>query len=52
MFRSTTVTHAELNQLRHIKDVVRLGRVRHIERHQVILDHGTLPELPMDSLKM
>ncbi len=43
MFRCATVTQAELNQLRRIKDIVRLDRVRRIERDRIILDHGTVP---------
>lgn len=49
MFRCATVTQAELNQLRRIKNIVRMGRVRRIERDRIILDQGTLPANP-DSL--
>ena len=49
LFRCATVTRAELDQLRRIKDIVRLGRVRRIERDQIILEHGTVPANP-DSL--
>ncbi len=43
MFRCATVTQAELNQLRRIKNIVRLGRVQRIERDRIVLEHGTVP---------
>jgi hypothetical protein len=46
MFRCATVTQAELNQLRRIKDIVRLGRVQRVERDRIILDRGTVPANP------
>jgi hypothetical protein len=49
MFRCATVTQAELNQLRRIKNIVRLGRVRRIERDRIVLEHGMVPASP-DSL--
>ncbi len=49
MFRCATVTRAELDQLRRIKNIVRRGRVRHIERDRIILEHGNVPAHP-DSL--
>lgn len=41
-----TVTKGELAALRRIANVVRLGRVRRIERDRIVLDHG---EVPTDS---
>lgn len=46
MYRCATVTEAELDQLRRIDDVVRLGRVHAIETDQVALDRGTFPTGP------
>lgn len=46
MYRAPTVTHSELEQLRRIEDVVRLGRVRSIGRQAIALDGGTIPTSP------
>jgi hypothetical protein len=46
MFRGPTVSAGELEQLRRIEDVVRLGRVRRIERRAILLDEGTIPTNP------
>lgn len=43
MFRGAVISEAELGLLRRIDDVVRLGRVRRIERDQIILDNGCIP---------
>jgi len=43
MFRGAVISEAELGLLRRIEDVVRLGRVRRIERDRIILDHGSVP---------
>jgi hypothetical protein len=43
MFRGAVVSEAELALLRRIDDVVRLGRVRRIERDQIVLDDGGVP---------
>jgi hypothetical protein len=42
-YRGATVTAAEIDELRRIKDVVRLGHVRRIERDRIVLDDGTVP---------
>jgi len=42
MYRCATVTRAELDQLRRIDDIVRLGRVEQIERDRIVLEHGTV----------
>jgi hypothetical protein len=42
MYRCATVTRAELEQLRSIKDVVRLGHVQSIEANAIVLDRGTV----------
>ncbi len=43
MYRCTTVSAPELDALRRIEDVVRLGRVTRIDRDRVTLERGTLP---------
>ena len=42
MFRCSTVTPAELTQLRRIEQVVRMGRVQSISADQIVLDGGVL----------
>ncbi|MGI1845986.1 hypothetical protein [Rhodococcus sp. SJ] len=42
MYKGPTVSTAELEQLRRIEDVVRLGHVRRIEHDTIVLDHGTI----------
>jgi hypothetical protein len=46
MYRSAIVADWELDRLRRIQDVVRLGRVRRIERDRVVLDQGVIPAGP------
>ena len=43
MYRCATVTQAELEQMRRINDVIRLGRVQHIEADRIVLDEGEVP---------
>jgi hypothetical protein len=43
MFRCAIVSPLELQQLRRIRRVVRLGHVRAIEAHRIVLDHGEVP---------
>jgi hypothetical protein len=43
MFRGAVVSEGELALLRRIEDVVRLGRVRRIERDQIVLEDGSVP---------
>jgi hypothetical protein len=40
MYRCSTVTRAELEQLRRITNVIRMGRVQHIEADRIVLDGG------------
>jgi len=40
-FHCTTVNPAELDALQQIQDVVRLGRVRHIDATEIVLERGT-----------
>ena len=42
MYRCATVTRAELEQLRRIKEVVRLGHVQQIEKDAIVLEQGTI----------
>ena len=43
MFHAATISELELNQLRRIERLVRLGRVKHIKKDQILLDRGTYP---------
>lgn len=43
MFRGPTVSEGEVEQLRSIERVVRLGKVRRIESRALVLDKGTVP---------
>jgi hypothetical protein len=46
MYRCATVSKAELEQLRKLRNVVRMGRVQSISPTEMVLDHGTLPVTP------
>jgi hypothetical protein len=46
MWRCATVTLAELEQLRRIKNVIRSGRVQHIEANRIVLEKGTVQTSP------
>lgn len=46
MYKSATASAWELDQLRRIHNVVRLGRVRRIERDAIVLDEGTIATSP------
>jgi len=46
MYRCATVSMAELEQLRRIRDVVRLGHVSRIETHRIVLDAGSVATTP------
>jgi hypothetical protein len=43
MFRGPTVSTAEIELLRQVDGVIRLGRVRRIEADTIRLDEGTIP---------
>ncbi|GAA1647864.1 NAD(P)/FAD-dependent oxidoreductase [Nonomuraea maheshkhaliensis] len=45
-FRCATVSRAELEQLRRIRNVVRLGRVKRITETEIELDGGAVPTGP------
>jgi len=40
MYRGTMLSGRELDALRQIEDVIRLGHVRRIERDRIVLEHG------------
>jgi len=42
MYKGATVIASELDQLRQVRDVVRLGKVRRIERDSIVLDEGRI----------
>jgi hypothetical protein len=46
MFRGPTLSEGEVEELRRIDGVVRLGRVRRLERDRIVLDGGVLPTSP------
>ena len=46
MYKAATIADWELDLLRCIENVVRLGHVRRIERDRIILDKGTIPTSP------
>ncbi len=46
LYRCATVTHAELEQLRRIRNVVRLGRVQSIEPARILFARGSVPADP------
>ena len=46
MFRGTMLSARELELVRRIEDVVRLGRVRRIEADRIVLEHGEVPTGP------
>ena len=43
MFHGATVSQMELEELRRIKNVVRMGRVQRIEKDRIVLEQGTIP---------
>lgn len=43
MCRAAVVSEGELALLRQVEDVVRLGKVRRIERDRIVLDEGSVP---------
>ena len=43
MYHGAVVSRAELEELRQIKNIVRLGRVLRIEKDRITLEHGSVP---------
>jgi len=48
-FRCATVSTEELNQLRKVKHIVRMGRVQSIDANEIVLAQGRLP-IPSNTL--
>jgi hypothetical protein len=46
MYRGPTISTQEIEQLRRVEDVVRLGKVRRLERDRIVLDGGEVPTSP------
>ncbi|MCL4745083.1 MAG: NAD(P)-binding protein [Burkholderiaceae bacterium] len=46
MYRCAIVSDAELQQMRRISNVVRLGHVAAIESERIVLEHGVVPTSP------
>jgi hypothetical protein len=46
MYKSATIADWELDLLRRIRSVVRLGHVRRIERDRIVLEQGSIPAGP------
>ena len=46
MMKGATVSVRELEQLRRIENVVRLGHVERIEPDRIVLEHGSIPTTP------
>ena len=46
MYRGTMLSARELEGLRQITDVVRLGRVRRVEADRIVLEHGEVATAP------
>ncbi len=43
MFHGATISRAEVEALRRVKNIIRMGRVQRITGTEIILDEGTLP---------
>ena len=46
MMKGATLSAGELEQLRQIENVVRLGHVERIDLDEIVLEHGTIPTSP------
>ena len=46
VYRCAIVSQAELEQLRRIEDIVRLGHLRSVHPTQIVLEQGALPADP------
>ena len=46
MMKGATLSIGELELLRQVQHVVRLGHVERIEREEIVLEHGTVPTSP------
>lgn len=43
MYHGAIVSRAELDELRTIRNIVRLGRVQRLEKDRIVLEHGSVP---------
>lgn len=50
MFRGAILSAAECDALERIEQVVRLGRIRHLGAHRIVLEHGEIPSDPRQVL--
>lgn len=46
MFHGATISQAELSELRRVKNIIRMGRVHHLNQNEIVLDDGTLATSP------
>lgn len=46
MYHGATISRAELEELRRIKNVIRMGRVKRLGRTEIVLDDGAVPTKP------
>jgi NAD(P)-binding Rossmann-like domain len=46
MYHGAIISYSEIEALKRIKHVVRLGRIQSIEKTQIVLDQGTIPAAP------
>lgn len=46
MFHGATISRAELDKLRTIKNIVRMGRVTELNNHEIVFDEGSIPTSP------
>ncbi|MEM1248738.1 MAG: NAD(P)-binding protein [Acidobacteriota bacterium] len=46
MFHAATVSRAELDQLRQIRQVIRMGRIETLGPNEIVFEQGTLPTSP------
>ncbi len=46
MLKGATVSVGELDELRHIENVVRLGHVERVDLDEITLEHGSIPTSP------
>ncbi|MFP3944545.1 MAG: NAD(P)-binding protein [Alphaproteobacteria bacterium] len=48
IFRYATINELELAQLRNIRNVVRLGKIRHIDQNEIVLNDGAISASKQD----
>jgi hypothetical protein len=46
MVKGATASRGEIDQMRRIENVVRLGHVERVERHEIVLQQGSIPTSP------